>query len=45
MATVDKQSIRDEFDKIKSSFQEQVTAGNVSSEVAMLFSRWREIAS
>ena len=37
MATVDKQSIRDEFDKIKSSFQEQVTAGNVSSEVAMLF--------
>ena len=37
MATVDKQSVRDEFDKIKSSFQEQVAAGKVSTEVATLF--------
>jgi len=37
MATVDKQSIRDEFDKIKPSFQKQVTAGKVSTEVTMLF--------
>lgn len=37
MATVDKQSVRDEFDKIKSCFQEQVAAGKVSTEVATLF--------
>jgi transposase-like protein len=37
MARVDKQSVRDEFDKIKSSFQEQVAAGKVSTEVAALF--------
>ena len=37
MATVDKQSVRDEFDKIKSSFQEQVAAGKVSTEVGTLF--------
>jgi len=37
MATVDKQSVRDEFDKIKSGFQEQVAAGKVSTEVATLF--------
>jgi len=36
MATIDKQSVREEFDKIKSSFQEQVDAGKVSSEVATL---------
>jgi len=36
MATLDKQSVREEFDKIKSSFQEQVDAGKVSSEVATL---------
>jgi len=37
MATVDKQSVRDEFDKIKIGFQEQVAAGKVSTEVATLF--------
>lgn len=37
MATVDKQSVRDEFDKIKRGFQEQVAAGKVSTEVATLF--------
>jgi len=36
MATIDKQSVRDEFDKIKVSFDEQVKAGKVSTEVAML---------
>lgn len=37
MATVDKQSVRDEFDKIKSGFQEQVAAGKISTEAATLF--------
>lgn len=37
MATIDKQSVRDEFDKIKSGFDEHVKAGKVSTEVAMLF--------
>lgn len=37
MATIDKQSVRAEFDKIKVSFDEQVKAGKVSSEVATLF--------
>lgn len=37
MATFDKQSVRDEFAKIKASFDEQVKAGKVSTEVAMLF--------
>lgn len=37
MATVDKQSVRAEFDKIKASFDEQVKAGKVSTEVATLF--------
>ena len=37
MATIDKQSVRAEFDKIKASFDEQVKAGKVSSEVATLF--------
>ena len=37
MANIDKQSVRDEFDKIKASFQEQVAAGKVSSETATLF--------
>ncbi|MBX9587625.1 MAG: IS66 family transposase [Gammaproteobacteria bacterium] len=36
MATLDKQSVRAEFDKIKASFQEQVAAGKVSTEVATL---------
>jgi transposase len=36
MATIDKQSVRAEFDKIKFSFDEQVKAGKVSTEVAML---------
>ena len=37
MASIDKQSIRDEFDKVKSGFKEQVDAGKVSTEVATLF--------
>lgn len=37
MATLDKQSVRDEFDKIRVSFDEQVKAGKVSSDVAILF--------
>lgn len=37
MATIDKQSVRAEFDKIKLSFDEQVKAGKVSTEVATLF--------
>jgi len=37
MATIDKQSVRAEFDKIKVGFDEQVKAGKVSTEVAMLF--------
>lgn len=37
MATINKQSVRDEFDKIKLSFDEQVKAGKVSSDVAALF--------
>jgi len=37
MASIDKQSIREEFDKIKMSFDEQVKSGKVSSEVATLF--------
>jgi len=36
MATLDKQSVREEFDKIKSGFDEQVKAGKVTSEVATL---------
>ena len=36
MASIDKQSIRAEFDKIKVSFDEQVQAGKVSSETAAL---------
>ena len=36
MASIDKQSVRAEFDKIKVSFDEQVKAGKVSTEVAML---------
>lgn len=36
MATLDKQSVRDEFDKIKAGFDEQVKAGKVTSEVATL---------
>ena len=37
MASIDKQSVRDEFNKIKAGFQEQVSAGKVSPEVASLF--------
>jgi transposase len=37
MATLDKQTVRTELDKIKASFDEQVKAGKVSSEVATLF--------
>lgn len=37
MASIDKQSVRAEFDKIKTSFDEQVKAGKVSTEVATLF--------
>lgn len=36
MATLDKQSVREEFDKIKASFDAQVKAGKVTSEVATL---------
>ena len=37
MASIDKQSIRAEFDKIKATFDEQVKSGKVSTEVATLF--------
>ena len=37
MASIDKQSIRAEYDKIKASFDEQVQSGKVSSETAALF--------
>lgn len=37
MSSIDKQSIRAEFDKIKANFDEQVKAGKVSAEVATLF--------
>lgn len=37
MASIDKQSIRAEFDKIKDNFDEQVKSGKVSAEVATLF--------
>lgn len=37
MPSIDKQSVRDEFDKIKLSFQEQVNTGKVSAETASLF--------
>ena len=36
MASLDKQSVRAEFDKIKVSFESQVKAGKVSSDVAAL---------
>lgn len=36
MASLDKQSVRAEFDKIKVSFEDQVKAGKVSSDVAAL---------
>ncbi len=36
MATLDKHSVREEFDKIKASFDAQVQAGKVTSEVATL---------
>lgn len=36
MASIDKQSVRDEFDKIKSNFDDQVKAGKVSTETASL---------
>lgn len=37
MSTLNKQSIREEFDKIKASFDEQVRTKKVSAEVAVLF--------
>ena len=37
MSIFEKKSIREEFDKIKESFQKQVKAGKVSDEVAALF--------
>ena len=37
MAILDKQSVRDEFDKVKASFDEQVKAGKVNAEIATLF--------
>ena len=36
MPSIDKQSVREEFDKIKASFQEQVNSGKVSAETASL---------
>ena len=36
MASINKQSVRDEFDKLKISFDEQVKAGQVSGETATL---------
>ena len=36
MASLDKQSVRAEFDKIKISFDEQIKAGKVSADVAAL---------
>lgn len=36
MPSIDKQSVRDEFDKIKAGFEQQVTAGKVSTETATL---------
>lgn len=37
MASVNKQSVREEFEKIKADFDELVKAGKVSSEIATLF--------
>ena len=37
MTSLDKQSVREEFDKIKQNFQKQVNSGKVSDEVASLF--------
>lgn len=37
MATIDKQSVREEFDKIKTNFQTLVDAGKVSTDIAALF--------
>lgn len=37
MAILDKQSVREEFDKIKASFDEQVKAGKVNADIAALF--------
>jgi hypothetical protein len=37
MANLNKQSVREEFDKIKASFEEQVKVGKVPSETAALF--------
>lgn len=36
MASIDKQTIRAEFDKIKAGFEEQVKSGKVSTEIATL---------
>ena len=37
MASLNKQSVREEFEKIKANFDELVKAGKVSSEIAILF--------
>ena len=37
MASIDKQSVRSEFDSIKKSFQTLINKGKVSAEVAALF--------
>ena len=37
MASLNKQSVREEFEKIKANFDELVKAGKVSSEIAVLF--------
>ena len=37
MASLDKQSVRQEFDRIKTNFQAHVSAGKVSRETAALF--------
>ena len=37
MANFNKQSVREEFDKIKASFEEQIKSGKVAPETAALF--------
>jgi len=36
MASINKQSVREEFEKIKSSFDEQVKAGKVPADTAVI---------
>jgi transposase len=45
MATIDKQSVRTEFDKLKLSFDEQVKAGKVSAELSLIFNTMMTLVS